>query len=166
MRRLTPDRWRSARGGLLSRRQLQSKYEPHADFGFFGPESVTWKVWSYPTSFVLGFVRAATIQQIHRRSARATFADDGPRPPQTQRRRMMTRNREPEATDQNTKPGSWFGPTRNSHQHAKRAARRLSSLSGPVQEGGEGRQPSFKPAISTQGARNSSKPSFENKFGE
>ena len=24
--------------------------EPGEDYGFFGPDSVTWKVWSYPTS--------------------------------------------------------------------------------------------------------------------
>lgn len=39
-------------------------YEPHADYGFFGPESVTWRVWSHPTSFVLGFARSVTIEHL------------------------------------------------------------------------------------------------------
>lgn len=30
---------------------------PPADYGFFGPDSVTWKVFSYPTSFTVGFQR-------------------------------------------------------------------------------------------------------------
>ena len=38
---------------------------PAEDYGFFGPDSVTWKVWSYPTSMLLGFSRAVTIE--HRR---------------------------------------------------------------------------------------------------
>jgi hypothetical protein len=33
--------------------------EPLEDYGFFGPDSVTWKVWSDPTSFAIGFSRAA-----------------------------------------------------------------------------------------------------------
>jgi len=38
--------------------------EPLEDYGFFGPDSVTWKVWSYPTSFALGFVRAVTVEEL------------------------------------------------------------------------------------------------------
>src|ERR1700752_1965192 len=38
--------------------------EPLEDFGFFGPDSVTWKVWSYPTSFAIGFSRAVTIEEL------------------------------------------------------------------------------------------------------
>jgi uncharacterized protein (DUF2236 family) len=38
--------------------------EPAADYGFFGPGSVTWKVWSYPTSIVTGFSRAVTIEHL------------------------------------------------------------------------------------------------------
>ncbi len=37
---------------------------PHRDNGFFGPGSVTWKVWSYPTSIVLGFLRAVVIEEL------------------------------------------------------------------------------------------------------
>lgn len=37
---------------------------PAEDYGFFGPDSVTWKVWSYPTSMLLGFSRAVTIEHL------------------------------------------------------------------------------------------------------
>jgi uncharacterized protein (DUF2236 family) len=43
---------------------VRAKYEPPADNGFFGPGSVTWKVWSYPSSIVIGFSRAVTIEQL------------------------------------------------------------------------------------------------------
>lgn len=36
----------------------------HQDYGFFGPDSVTWKVWSYPTSVVLGFLRAVVVEEL------------------------------------------------------------------------------------------------------
>jgi uncharacterized protein (DUF2236 family) len=42
----------------------RSDVEPLEDYGFFGPGSVTWKVWSYPTSFALGFSRAVTIEEL------------------------------------------------------------------------------------------------------
>ncbi len=35
-----------------------------ADEGFFGPGSVAWKVWSYPTSALQGFFRAVTIEHL------------------------------------------------------------------------------------------------------
>ncbi|MDT0200663.1 oxygenase MpaB family protein [Nocardioides sp. AE5] len=38
--------------------------EPHEDHGFFGPDSVTWKVWSYPTSLTVGFQRAVVIEEL------------------------------------------------------------------------------------------------------
>ncbi|MCV7315565.1 DUF2236 domain-containing protein [Mycolicibacillus parakoreensis] len=38
--------------------------EPAEDYGFFGPESVTWKVWSYPTSLSIGFQRAVVIEEL------------------------------------------------------------------------------------------------------
>jgi uncharacterized protein (DUF2236 family) len=38
--------------------------EPLEDYGFFGPDSVTWKVWSYPTSFALGFVRSVVVEEL------------------------------------------------------------------------------------------------------
>lgn len=37
---------------------------PHEDYGFFGPDSVTWKVWSYPTSLTVGFQRAVVIEEL------------------------------------------------------------------------------------------------------
>src|SRR3954453_15919658 len=36
----------------------------HEDHGFFGPDSVTWKVWSYPTSLTVGFQRAVVIEEL------------------------------------------------------------------------------------------------------
>lgn len=36
--------------------------QPLADYGFFGPESVTWKVFSYPTSMTVGFQRTVTTE--------------------------------------------------------------------------------------------------------
>lgn len=38
--------------------------EPLADYGFFGPDSITWKVWGTGTSFALGFMRAVSIEQL------------------------------------------------------------------------------------------------------
>ena len=37
--------------------------EPHEDYGFFGPDSVTWKVWGYPTSLTVGFQRAVVVER-------------------------------------------------------------------------------------------------------
>jgi uncharacterized protein (DUF2236 family) len=37
---------------------------PHEDYGFFGPDSVTWKVWTYPTSVSIGFQRAVVIEEL------------------------------------------------------------------------------------------------------
>jgi uncharacterized protein (DUF2236 family) len=37
---------------------------PAVDDGYFGPGSVTWRVWGYPTSFLLGFSRAVTIEHL------------------------------------------------------------------------------------------------------
>mgnify|MGYP000682783849 CR=1 FL=1 len=37
---------------------------PAEDYGFFGPDSVTWKVWSYPTSLSIGFQRAVVIEEL------------------------------------------------------------------------------------------------------
>jgi uncharacterized protein (DUF2236 family) len=38
--------------------------EPAEDYGFFGPGSVTWKVWSYPTSLTIGFQRAVVVEEL------------------------------------------------------------------------------------------------------
>src|SRR5919112_3634748 len=37
---------------------------PPEDHGFFGPGSVTWKVWSYPTSLTVGFQRAVVVEEL------------------------------------------------------------------------------------------------------
>lgn len=38
--------------------------EPAEDYGLFGPDSVTWRVWSYPTSLTIGFQRAVVIEEL------------------------------------------------------------------------------------------------------
>src|SRR5258708_35658087 len=38
--------------------------EPHEDYGFFGPDSVTWRVWSYPTSLTIGFQRSVVVEEL------------------------------------------------------------------------------------------------------
>ena len=38
--------------------------EAAEDYGFFGPGSVTWKVWSYPTSLTIGFQRSVVIEEL------------------------------------------------------------------------------------------------------
>jgi len=44
---------------------MTTKHPPaHQDYGFFGPDSVTWKVWGYPTSLVIGFQRAVVIEEL------------------------------------------------------------------------------------------------------
>jgi uncharacterized protein (DUF2236 family) len=37
---------------------------PHEDHGFFGPDSVTWRVWSYPTSLTVGFQRSVVVEEL------------------------------------------------------------------------------------------------------
>ena len=41
-----------------------NNFEPHEDYGFFGPDSVTWKVWTYPTSLTIGFQRAVVVEEL------------------------------------------------------------------------------------------------------
>jgi uncharacterized protein (DUF2236 family) len=36
--------------------------QPLADYGFFGPDSITWKVFAYPTSMTVGFQRTVTTE--------------------------------------------------------------------------------------------------------
>ncbi|MCX5402506.1 DUF2236 domain-containing protein [Streptomyces sp. NBC_00335] len=38
--------------------------EPHGDYGFFGPGSVVWKVWSYPTAPTVGFQRSVVVEEL------------------------------------------------------------------------------------------------------
>ncbi len=37
---------------------------PHEDYGFFGPDSITWRVWTYPTSVSVGFQRSVVIEEL------------------------------------------------------------------------------------------------------
>ncbi|HEV3362901.1 MAG TPA: oxygenase MpaB family protein [Acidimicrobiia bacterium] len=45
-------------------RNQSAEISPQEDYGFFGPGSVTWKVWSYPTSLTVGFQRAVVIEEL------------------------------------------------------------------------------------------------------
>src|SRR5580765_5997910 len=38
--------------------------EPAEDYGFFGPDSMTWRVWSYPTGLTIGFQRSVVIEEL------------------------------------------------------------------------------------------------------
>lgn len=42
----------------------RSEVQPHDDYGFFGPGSVVWKVWGYPTSLTVGFQRAVVVEEL------------------------------------------------------------------------------------------------------
>ncbi|RAG82628.1 DUF2236 domain-containing protein [Streptacidiphilus pinicola] len=45
-------------------RSQRGEIQPHEDYGFFGPGSVVWKVWSYPTSLTVGFQRAVVVEEL------------------------------------------------------------------------------------------------------
>jgi uncharacterized protein (DUF2236 family) len=47
---------------------------PMRDHGFFEPDSVARRVWSYPTSFLVGFARAVTIEHLDPHLAAAVVA--------------------------------------------------------------------------------------------
>ncbi|WP_182378748.1 oxygenase MpaB family protein [Nocardioides sp. WS12] len=42
----------------------QREINPAEDYGFFGPDSVAWKVWGYPTSLTIGFSRAVVVEEL------------------------------------------------------------------------------------------------------
>jgi uncharacterized protein (DUF2236 family) len=42
----------------------RSAVAPHADYGFFGPDSMAWKVWGHPTSLTVGFQRAVVVEEL------------------------------------------------------------------------------------------------------
>lgn len=42
----------------------QRDITPLEDHGFFGPGSVTWKVWGHPTSLTVGFSRAVVVEEL------------------------------------------------------------------------------------------------------
>ncbi len=43
---------------------MAAAVEPHEDYGFFGPDSVTWRVWTYPTSLTIGFQRSVVVEEL------------------------------------------------------------------------------------------------------
>jgi uncharacterized protein (DUF2236 family) len=63
--------------GIKTKAQLRAAYEPAQDYGFFGPGSVTWRVWSHPTSYILGFARAVTIEHFDPNLAAAVVQSGG-----------------------------------------------------------------------------------------
>lgn len=63
--------------GIKTKSQLSEQFEPQEDYGFFGPGSVTWKVWSHPTSYILGFARAVTIEHFDPNLAAAVVQSGG-----------------------------------------------------------------------------------------
>jgi uncharacterized protein (DUF2236 family) len=38
--------------------------KPHEDYGLFGPDSVTWRVWGHPTSLTVAFSRAVVVEEL------------------------------------------------------------------------------------------------------
>lgn len=63
--------------GLKSHAQLAAALVPQADYGFFGPDSITWKVWSYPSTYIVGFVRAISIEHFDPNLAAAVVQAGG-----------------------------------------------------------------------------------------
>lgn len=63
--------------GIKTREELLKEFEPAADYGFLGPDSVSWKVWGHPTSFILGFVRSVTIEHFDPNLAAAVVQAGG-----------------------------------------------------------------------------------------
>ena len=45
-------------------KQSISTVQPHEDYGFFGPDSPTWKVWTYPTALSIGFQRSVVVEEL------------------------------------------------------------------------------------------------------
>jgi uncharacterized protein (DUF2236 family) len=43
---------------------MRTPAKAHEDYGFFGPDSITWKVWTYPTSLTIGFQRSVVIEEL------------------------------------------------------------------------------------------------------
>jgi uncharacterized protein (DUF2236 family) len=48
---------------IESQRPEAASTQPE-DYGFFGPDSITWRVWSYPTSLTIGFQRAVVVEEL------------------------------------------------------------------------------------------------------
>ncbi len=45
-------------------RKKRSAAVGHEDYGFFGPDSIAWKVWGHPTSLTVGFQRAVVVEEL------------------------------------------------------------------------------------------------------
>ena len=52
------------RGVMGTKKRSDKPAPPHEDYGFFGPDSVTWRVWRYPTSLTVGFQRSVVIEEL------------------------------------------------------------------------------------------------------
>lgn len=48
----------------LIRRADPKRLQPMEDYGWFGPDSVTWRVMSYPTGLTVGFSRAVVVEEL------------------------------------------------------------------------------------------------------
>jgi uncharacterized protein (DUF2236 family) len=44
--------------------RLRAETQPMEDYGFFGPDSVTWKVWGHATTPVIGLQRAVVVEEL------------------------------------------------------------------------------------------------------
>jgi len=43
---------------------INQPVQPLEDYGFFGPNSPTWRVWSYPTALTVGFQRSVVVEEL------------------------------------------------------------------------------------------------------
>lgn len=46
------------------RRARPRNVAPMEDYGWFGPDSVTWRVWAYPTGLTVGFSRSVVVEEL------------------------------------------------------------------------------------------------------
>jgi uncharacterized protein (DUF2236 family) len=44
--------------------ETNTTVEAREDYGIFGPDSVTWRVWSYPTGLTVGFQRSVVVEEL------------------------------------------------------------------------------------------------------
>lgn len=56
--------WADRVRALDGPRRGSARVTPMADAGFFGRDSVAWRVWTYPTSLTVGFQRAVVIEEL------------------------------------------------------------------------------------------------------
>ncbi|HET7734433.1 MAG TPA: oxygenase MpaB family protein [Nocardioidaceae bacterium] len=48
----------------MAKKLQKAELEPMKDYGFFGPGSMTWKVWGYPTTPLIGLQRAVVVEEL------------------------------------------------------------------------------------------------------